>query len=244
MSKKLVWNKEHEKRYNWLFNLLSKSDNKLKNDNYLVNFNKSKLITSINKLELSDSSKESFFFMVARWLEINKPNDSSISTFKKKGYDIKNKRDNKEAENTLDAKETESYQDYNYFLELLNNLKSKEFKSIKQHYEYLILSLLVLQPPVRTNFYITARFSKDVKHDDNTNYIWLTTKGKERIYYIINKDKVSNTRSYKDNTEKSLIELENKQLINIIHESFKTYTRKYLFQNEQREKIKDKNLLN
>ena len=61
------------------------------------------------------------------------------------------KRDNTEAENELDDKEVESYQPLSDFVEILNNIKFEELTTIKQHYEYLLLSLLVLQPPVRTN---------------------------------------------------------------------------------------------
>ena len=51
------------------------------------------LLKSINKLDLSISSKESFLFMVARWLDINLPEHSTISTFKQAGYNLKVKRE-------------------------------------------------------------------------------------------------------------------------------------------------------
>ena len=57
---------------------------------------------------------------------------------------------------------------------------------------------------------------------------------KKRAYYIINKDKVSNTRSYKDKRELTLIEIEDSELVDLLYESQKKYPKTYLFQYKDR----------
>jgi len=101
----LPWSEFHQKKYNQLYDKLLTTDNKINKDNYLLKFNKRKLLSFIKNLELSESSKESFLFMVARYLEINKPTDSSTSDFKNAGYKYKTSRQDKEGENQLGIKE-------------------------------------------------------------------------------------------------------------------------------------------
>ena len=60
----------------------------------------------------------------------------------------------KEELNELDDKEKENYKEYEYFINILKT--SQAGPTINEHYEYLLLSLLVLQPPLRTSFYNTA----------------------------------------------------------------------------------------
>ena len=116
----------------------------------------------------------------------------------------------KDAENEIDEDKAEAYQDYNYFLEILKSKDYLKITDIKEHLEYLLLSLLVLNPPLRTNFYSTAILNKAGKTEDKKNYIWLKELGKKRAYIIINKDKVSNTKQFKDDYLKNNIEIENK----------------------------------
>jgi len=115
----LPWTEFHQKKYKQLYDKLLTIDNKINKDNYLLKFNKRKLLSFIKNLELSESSKESFLFMVARYLEINKPSDASISDFKNAGHKYKVSRQDKEGENQLDIKEQASYQNLKYFEVLL-----------------------------------------------------------------------------------------------------------------------------
>ena len=174
MESKKVWNINHEKRYNALYNRLLKEQPDLDKKTYLLNYNKKNLLTYISKLPLSDGSKESFYFMIARYLEINKPNDITISNFKTAGHKLKTKNDNKEANNELDEREKESYKSFTYFTQILDSIDKTTLTKQKQHYEYLLLSLLVKQPPLRTSFYTSAIITDSNKHDDDKNYVWLT----------------------------------------------------------------------
>ena len=89
---KLKWTSEHQKNYQALFNKLSENNPKLNNDDYLMKINKRELIKIINNFQLSDSRKESYYFMVARYLAINKPKDNFIKLFQQQGYNKNNKR--------------------------------------------------------------------------------------------------------------------------------------------------------
>ena len=120
----------------------------------------------------------------------------------------------------------------------MKNIKEEDIKDIRQHYQYLILSLTILQPPVRTDFYTTSIFSTDEEYDLNKNYLWLTN---NRAYYIINKDKTS---KYQKDDETGLREIKNKELIKLLYDSYKKYPRKYLFESATGGKIKQDTLRN
>ena len=235
---KLKWTSEHDKNYKALFNKLFETNPKLNIDNYLMKINKRELLKTINNFELSDGRKEAYFFMVGRYLGINKPKDNFIRQFLQQGHDKKTLRQDKDADNKLDDKEKEAFKPYNYFLDILKNIKEENIKDIKQHYRYLILSLTILQPPVRTDFYLSASFSINEEYDKNKNYIWLSN---NRAYYIINKDKIS---KFQKDDETGLREIKNKELVKILYDSYKNYPRTYLFENATGGKIKDDTLRN
>ena len=247
MSKKpakLVWSDTHKKLYKQLFNKLLGVNNKIKIENYLLNYNKRNLIKFIKDLPLSDSTKESLLFMVARYLELNKPNDTTISDFKNIAYKYKTIRHDTEGQNQLDSKEQINYQSLLYFEELLKQTNIEDIKDKTEHYGYLISALTTLQPPLRSDFYTSCKFSdgKDIYNEGNYLVIQ-RTKDFTRLFYKVNKDKVSNSKYYKNKPELSVIEIENKELINIILKSYEIYRRSYLFQNNSGKQIKQETLL-
>lgn len=241
----MSWSDIHQKKYLWLYNYLVELDEKnkkLNKDNYLLKFNKRNLIKIIqNNQNWGDSSMESIFFMIARWLEINDPNSNFIKQFKQLGYDLKVKRDKKEGQNELDDKEKENIQPFEYFVNLLENNKYEDMKTKEKHYEYLILALLVLQPPVRTSFYTSCKITKTLNDlDDDQNYIFIKP---DQAFFIINKDKVSNTKKYSSKGELRYIDIENKKLIKILNDSIKDFPRNYLFESNLKTGIKDETFL-
>ena len=228
----LMWNSEHKKTYQALFNKLIVCNPTLIIDNYLIQINKIELIKIIHNFDLSDGRKESYFFMVARYLAINEPNDNFIKHYQQEGYNLKTKREHKFAETKLDDKE--EFKDYNYFIDILKNINEEDIKDIKHHYGYLILSLLIFQKSVKTDFYLSATFSTNEEYDKN--YIWLTN---NRVYYIVNKDNFNNNKK-----ETGLIEIKNKELVKILYDSFEKYPRKYLFESATGCKINNQTLRN
>ena len=104
-KKKLVWSSQDESRYNSLYNKLKERNPDITKENYIKNFNKRNLQEFIHKLELSTSTKESYYFMVSKWLKINNPqNESAITTFSNLGHKLMMERSKDYAENTLSEK--------------------------------------------------------------------------------------------------------------------------------------------
>ena len=81
--------------------------------------------------------------------------------------------------------------------------KPDEADTLKRNYERLILSLLILQPPLRTSFYRTATFITKIKDNGTDNYI-LINKKKKVATFIVNNDKASNYKVKKRNPYHSL----------------------------------------
>ena len=251
MSQSKKWTDTHQKRYTWLYNWLTSEQDLIKipeslnRTNYLTQIPITTLIKAIKKNTLwGASSTESIYFMIARWFEVHDPKNNEIAYIKQLGFDIKHKRDEEEGENQLDEKEKINYRDHKYFTNILNNIDVSKINSLLEHNKYLILMLLVKQPPVRTNFYITAQFvtkPSDIK--DNQNYIYLKTiAGKQKAFYIINKDKVSSTRTYKNNDELTYIDVTDESLTQLLYDSYAKYQRVNLFESNKKQ-ITDKTLL-
>jgi len=74
-----------------------------------------------------------------------------------------------EQENKQDEKELTNYRDHQFFINILNNIDFDNIKTLTSHYQYLLLSLSTLQPPLRTNFYITCQIINRKKDDDKIN---------------------------------------------------------------------------
>ena len=244
-SKKPVWNKQDESRYNSLYNKLKASGEDINKENYLKKYNKSKLQRFINKLELSTSTKESFNFMVAKWLRMNKPNDTTIQNFQTTGYKLKKKREEEDANNELDERELENYRDYSYFVDILNSINYKEIRTYRTHLQYLLLSLLIKNPPVRTSVYTSLQFHTKGGYDEKKNYLFLqTTAGKRQAILFIGNDKVSNTKYFKEDLIHNFIEIEDRELVELIYYSYEKYPRNYVFENNINKKpIEDETLL-
>ena len=241
-SKKPVWNKQDEQRYNALYTKIKDEFKDLNKDNYLDKINKKKLRQFISKLNLSISSKESYAFMISKWLKINKPNNTSITDFSNMGHKLMMERSKDYAENQLSEKKQKGYRDYKYFVDILNSINYKEIKTYRQHLQYLLLSLLIKQPPLRTSFYSSAEFHTKGGYDKQKNYIQLYTAGKPRVNYYVGKDKVSNSKTYKQDILKNYIEVEDKDLIELIYYSYEKYPRTYLFENNKKP-IQDETVL-
>lgn len=219
MVNKKVWSKDHIKEHKRLFNLMKKVDDNIKLEDY-IDLNKRKVFKFINDLKLSNSSKEKLFFVVGRYLDIKKDRYYS-NKFKQAGYDLKVINDEKENLNLMDEKEKEKYQPLEYFEEII---KSYDMNNLTN--SQILLCLLVLQPPLRTSYYYTAKIIKQSKLNNKIDNYFLINRSK--CYYIVNKDKVSNTKVY-GNNRNSIIEIENKELCKAIILKYKNNPTEYLF---------------
>ena len=111
-----------------------------------------------------------------------------------------------------------------YFLEILNKINPNEIKTRVEHMKYLLLSLLVKQPPVRTSYYSSAQIVNNqsaIKNDQN--YKWRRRSGdKKKVDYVINVDKVSGARAFSDYGD-AFIEVSEPELIQLIYDRHKKY---------------------
>lgn len=235
------WSPNNEKRYKWLYNLLKKKYNDFNYniDDYLLKMNKTELLKFINKLELGDSSKEAIYFTISKWLQLNDPKNKNIIKFQTQGHKLMDKVRNKDADNIIDDDKQNSYQNFSYFLEILNNKDYTKITDIKEHMQYLLLALLILNPPLRTNFYSSAILSNGGKTEDDKNYVWLKFLGRNRAFLIVNKDKVSNSKQFKDNHIKNSISIEDNRLVDLLWYSLEKFPREYLFENDKHKKLSD-----
>ena len=236
----IIWSKNDEARYNMLYSYLKKelknldefsfiNDNKLDEFTF-INDNKKDIFTLIeNNNKWSDKSKEALLFMVSKYLKTC--NDFKYSKiYSLKGYNYLEKNKEIESHNEQDSTEIENYRDHKYFLNILESINYDNIKTINEHYKYLLLSLLIYQPPVRTSFYINSKFIFRAKDNNKiNNFIYINKRKPFKISYIINNDKVSKTKIYKK-IKLSIININNKKLIDLIIDSYSKYPRTYLFE--------------
>jgi hypothetical protein len=76
----------------------------IEKETFIKKLPKTQIKKFISKVDLGLSSKEGLYFLVARWLEINEPNNTMIQIFKNAGHQILTRRSNQEKENELDEK--------------------------------------------------------------------------------------------------------------------------------------------
>jgi hypothetical protein len=220
------WSSNHQKKYSWLFNYLKKEYPDIKQENY-IDILKNDLKDIIQKNEKwSESSKESLLFMISRYL-FNK-NDQYYSVFAKSGFEYMKSTRNKEGLNETDDKEKENLKEYEFLLKVYQAEKEKQNVNTtkEQHLQFLLFSLLVLQPPLRCSFYCNVKVIYNLSDNDNKNNFILIN-NENKIFYIVNNDKVSNIESHKKNNK---IEIENIELKELIISSFQLYKRQLLFE--------------
>lgn len=244
-EKKLNWSNQHIKLYNMLYNYV-KTIYKATKEDYIIKYKRYLMKIIEDNEKWSNASKEALYFMISRYLSINQKTDHHyIKFYSTAGYDLLKKKQKQEEKNEQDEKEKENYKDHDYFINLLNSIDPNEIKTERAHYQYLLLNMLVHQAPIRTNFYITAQFIRRKDENDGiNNFIRIDKKGKVKISYIVNNDKVSNTKLYKMNKNLSIIDIKDENLIKLIYESYQLYPRKYLFQNDNKEPISESTYLN
>ena len=79
---------------------------------------------------------------------------------------MKSLRDYDRGENKQDKKEQVNYKNINYFKNILENTHIENL-SKSDHMKYLLLSMLVHQPPLRTSFYSSVMFLTNRNENNN-----------------------------------------------------------------------------
>jgi predicted RNA-binding protein YlxR (DUF448 family) len=222
----LNWTENDERRKRWLFNYMQTKKPNL-NYNSFIEDNKEELFITISfNDDWGPSSKEALYFLVAKVLKLSDPIASEV--YSGLGYCLKSAREKEEKKNELDDKEKINFKPYDYFLKILNDpLKSSD------HNSFLLLNLLIKQPPLRTSFYSSAKIiHSDVQNDGKNNFVLIDDKNDGKIFYIVNEDKVNKYANFKNKNNK--IEILDPSLKNVIKESFKKYPRTFLFEINQK----------
>ena len=225
---KKPWTQNHINKFNWLFKYYKETHPEAQQENF-IDLNKRELMNMIeSNKSWKDGSKEGLLFMIARYLH-NKGENRYSKMYSAKAHEMTLKIRDNEDHNKLEGKEEESFRNHEFFIDILKNYP--ESQTLTGHYKYLLLSMLVYQPPLRTSFYSTAKFLRS-KADNNKsdNYIWINRRGMLKINYIVNRDKATNYKLYNMNKNLSSIPVEDKNLVNLINDSFEKYPRTYLFE--------------
>jgi len=238
------WSENNDNHKRQLYNYLIKNyklDSNIDESNY-IDENIETLHKIIKKSEYSDSTKKSFAFMIAKYLKRFGLDEVALK-YSALGFHYKNKIEDNESNNTQTPKEKANYRSHNYLIDTLNNINYNEIQTFTEHQKYILLALLILQPPLRTSFYTSCKLITSPSQNDGINNFILIEQRKRYAFYIVNSDKVSNTQQYKDK-KNSIIKIENKDLCELLIDSYKRYQRPYLFINEYKQPITQPTLLN
>jgi len=156
-------------------------------------------------------------------------NEKKKSEFwSKKGSEISQDVNQQERKSELTGNEIDNWKTQEEILKILNDIP---LDSITNYNRFLLLALTTQQPPLRKNFYATVKFLIDPKKNDGvSNYVVIETKPKS-CYYIVNNDKVSKHEKFQD-SEHTEIPIENKDLINLLHNSYDQKKREYVFESD------------
>ena len=235
---------QQKKLYESLYNnlVINKIYSELNKSNYIL-IKKRHIMSYIeNNVFWSLSTKKAYLFMCARWLLLHNSEKYS-KMYSQAAYNLKINIEKIENNNEMDLKEKENMRDYSYFTTILNSIDYKLITDYNKHLEYLILSLLILQPPVRTSFYTSCKIIRSKRDNDKINkFLLLSKRGKNSGKYIINKDKASNYKSFNMDKQLSKIIIESNELIELLHYSYETYPRTYLFE-KNNNKLSDQKIL-
>lgn len=145
-----------------------------------------------------------------------------------KGASLSKEVHNQEMESELTGREKQNWKTQEQILEIIKDLQSN-MKTKTQYNRYLVLCLCVYQPPLRRGIYTTLKFLFNIKHDNKKdNYVLLLNKPVNKAYYIINNDKVSKYETFTKD-ENKCIEIENKDLVQLLWNSYNRNKREYVF---------------
>lgn len=224
------WTKNDEARYSMLYTYLKTKLDNLDEFTFIEDKKRGIMSHIENNENWKNTTKEAILFMVAKYLKLSNYLKYS-KMYSEKGYQYLTQNREKENENQQDTKEIENYRSHEFLLNVIANIKPEQIATKKGNLQFLLLNMLVLQPPVRTNYYITSKFIFTEKENDKiNNFIWITKRGKLKINYIINDDKVSKTKVYNMNKKLSIINIEDDKLIKLINDSYNKYPREYLLE--------------
>lgn len=232
MKTKNYLTENNKSNYNSLYNYIVKNVYPdAKKETYIYDYKKYLGSIIDNNKSWADGTKEGYFFTVAKYLRLKNPNDRYERIYAQKGHDLRLKISDDDGENQLDEKELLYYRDHHFFKNIIESIDYESIKTKQEHMKYLLLNMLVFQPPIRTSFYISAKFAR-LKTDNNKkdNFVHINRQGKLSVKYIVNKDKASNYKIYNINKNLSYIDVVDDKLCKLINDSYIKYPRTFLIE--------------
>ena len=223
----LIWSQVHEKLHRRLFNHLERLYPEVnRNLETYIDLEKRTLGRVIgDELNLGLSSRKELYFMVARWLAINKPDNRYIKIYQEKGYVVSKDIQAQESHNKQTEQEQVNYRPLEYFEQILDELNNEHEEPSDAH---LILAMAVYQPTMRPSFYESAKIiTRKANNNGVDNYIRFDRRTR-KIYYIVNHDKVSKDKTYQG-LKHSEIEVEHLGLKNMMWQSFDRNSERVFF---------------
>ena len=175
--KRPVWGRVHAKEMRRLYNHYVKDHPRAELNNYIEK-NKRTLSGYVNSLELSNSSAKGIFFMIARYLEVNFPNDRYITIYQELGYQAGLRIQAHENEGEQSERELMYYRPLEFYENVLE-IQKEEFEDTN---EYLLLAAITYQPSLRAEFYVNCKIISQKANDDKeSNYLFIKNK-KTNVY--------------------------------------------------------------
>ena len=235
---KLDWSNEHISRYNAIYSRFIKTYPDANKETFMIDYANPR--TGLYSWLEDDSgyartTQKLHFLTIGRFLQMN--NNSHYKTYLLKGNTLRNEIDKDEAENKQSDKEKEYFRSQNFLINIIDNMKEDyKLMQYKEHMRFLILCLSTLQAPLRSDFYVSSRIIHALKDNKGGefNYVYINRKTK-RCEYIVNDDKVSNSKYYRMHPELSRIPIEDDFLNELLLYSIESYPRTFLLQVSWRE---------
>ena len=173
-GKKTPWSTANIKDFNALYNYLVKikafddiDDHKF---DYPTYYGKKLFDIIKNNKGLGDGAKKNKYYMLINWYNKFDPKNENIELFKKEGWKIINEIEHDEGNNAMSSKEAANMQPLSYFQDILKSYDlNKVLEDKAQHFKYLLLAFVILQPPIRTSYYATAQIIYKKSHVDKQN---------------------------------------------------------------------------
>lgn len=181
----------------------------------------------------SQNTKQAIFFMLSKVFKLlDKPEIAAKTS--QEGYNLKKQIEEDKKDNKMNEKELYSYIPHEDIVDIFN--KTEFGKTRKTHYYKLLLGLLILQPPLRTDFYLSCKIINNIYLNRGIdNYLLINNK---ECYYIVNNDKVS-----KHTNKNKIIHITNNKLITLLKFSIKLYPRERLIETAKGGKLTEEQLL-
>ena len=227
----LPWTKEHIERYNMLYKKFLKTHPQANYETFIDdNANPRYMMKFIEDSTYCRGVKKYLLYMVNRYLY--RKGNRYAKKYADMGKIYRERVEDEEYKNQFEENELLNYRDRQFFTHIIEEKKENyETHDFKNHIKFLALCLVVLQPPVRSSYYVTAEIiHKQADNNKIDNFIFVNRRSKD-IEYIVYKDKLSKSYTYSKEDRKH-IQVDDLFLKHLIHYSIKKFPRKYLLQTD------------